>query len=594
MSGGALLDLVRPQVRRVLASAALSALTTACGVGLMGTSAWLVARAAQHPSIAALQVAIVGVRAFGIGRATLRYLERLVSHDATLRLLEGLRVGLFRRLVPLAPARLVDARAGDVLGRAVADVATLEGFPVRVLVPSLAAAATAALVSALLLPFGPALAAVAVCGFGVAGVVAPGLATRRAAAAGRRQVAQRGALAAEIADAVRGSGDLLTLGAEAAAAARADAIGHEAAREQARATRVAALGSSAAGLMADLTAVAVLVLATTSAGRVAPARIAALTLLTLASFEAVAALPAAWSALGAMRASAQRLAELAAVHPAVDEPPPSASPRAVAGAPLFEARALHFTFPGARRPALAGIDLWLAAGRRVAVVGASGSGKSTLASVLLRFQPAPPATLFYRGVDVSSWPGDTVRGSIAWTGQTAHVFTGTLAENLRLAQPDATDAALREVLERVRLGALADRLPAGLDTWVGEEGHRLSGGERQRLALARALLRPGPLLLLDEPTAHLDTVTERQVLDEIRRAGDGRATLLVTHRLLGLDGFDEILVLDRGRVAERGTAAELRSSGGLFARLFAAQRSALALDDATFAAVASVAPATGG
>ena len=150
----ALLDFVRPQSRRVLASATLTALTTACGVGLMGTSAWLVARAAQRPSIAALQVAIVGVRAFGIGRATLRYLERLVSHDATLRLLEGARVALFRRLVPLAPARLVDARAGDVLGRAVADVATLEGFPVRVLGPSLAAAATAVLVAALLLPFG--------------------------------------------------------------------------------------------------------------------------------------------------------------------------------------------------------------------------------------------------------------------------------------------------------------------------------------------------------------------------------------------------------------------------------------------------------
>ena len=192
-------------------------------------------------------------------------------------------------------------------------------------------------------------------------------------------------------------------------------------------------------------------------------------------------------------------------------------------------------------------------------------------------------TLLHRGIVISAWPGDVVREAIAWAGQTAHVFTGTLAENLRLAQPDASDAVVRDALERVRLGALVDRLPGGLDAWIGEEGQRLSGGERQRLALARALLRPAPLLLLDEPTAHLDTLTERHVLEEVRRAGEGRATLLVTHRLVGLDAFDEVVVLDRGRVAERGTAEVLRASGGLFARLLAAERSRLALEDAAFA-----------
>jgi ATP-binding cassette subfamily C protein CydC len=581
----ALLDFVRPQRRRVLASAALAALTTACGVGLMGTSAWLLARAAQHPSIAVLQVAIVGVRAFGIGRAALRYLERLVSHDATLRLLEGARVALFRRLVPLAPARLADARAGDVLGRAVADIATLEGFPVRVLGPSLAALATALLVAAFLFRFGGGLAAAAMAGLVLAGVAVPGLATRWAAAAGRRSVGLRGALAADVTDAVRGIGDLLTFGAETTAVVRADGLGRAAAREQARATRVSALGVSAAALVADLTAITVLAIATASVGggRVEPVTIAALTLLTLASFEAVATLPAAWGALGAMGASALRLAQLGAERPAVDEPPPGPSPRAVAAAPLFEARGLHFTYPGASRPALDGIDLRLETGRRIAVVGASGSGKSTLASLLLRFQAAPTGELLHRGIVISAWPGDVVREAIAWAGQTAHVFTGTLAENLRLAQPDASDAVVRDALERVRLGALVDRLPGGLDAWIGEEGQRLSGGERQRLALARALLRPAPLLLLDEPTAHVDTLTERHVLEEVRRAGEGRATLLVTHRLVGLDAFDEVVVLDRGRVAERGTAEVLRASGGLFARLLAAERSRLALEDGAFA-----------
>jgi thiol reductant ABC exporter CydC subunit len=580
-----LLGLLREHRSRVLAAAALSALTVACGIGLMGSSAWLLSRAAQHPSIAALQVAIVGVRAFGIGRAALRYLERLVSHDATLRLLEDLRVSLFRRLVPLAPARLVDRRGGDFLARALADVSTLEGLAVRVVGPSLAAAAVALLVAALLFPFGPRLAAVAVAGLVLAGAAAPGLATRLAAPAGRRLVALRAELAADVADGVRGSGDLLALGAEEAQAARVDATGREASRAQARAVRASALGSALAGLAADLTAIAILALAagSASAGGVEPVAIASLTLLTLAGFEAVAALPAAWSALGAMGAAAARLDEVSHLRPAVEEPPAGAPlPSPAPGAALFEARGLRFAYPGAPRPALDGLDLALHAGRRVAVVGASGSGKSTLGSLLLRFQPSPPGALLHRGVDVRAWPGDAVRAAIAWAGQRPHVFTGTLAENLRLGRPAASDAELRDVLERVRLGPLLARLPDGLSSWVGEEGHRLSGGERQRLALARALLSAAPLLLLDEPTAHLDALTEREVMAAIHAAGEGRATLLVTHRLVGLDPFDEVLVLEDGRPAERGAAAALRAAGGPFARMLATQRAALALDDSVF------------
>lgn len=586
MSLRPLLRLLREHRSRVLAAAALSALTVACGIGLMGSSAWLLSRAAQHPSIAALQVAIVGVRAFGIGRAALRYLERLVSHDATLRLLEDLRVSLFRRLVPLAPARLDDRRGGDLLGRAVADVAALEGLAVRVVGPSLAAAVVALLVAAVLIPFGPRLALIAVTGLVLAGVAVPGLATRLAAPAGRRLVALRADLAADVADAVRGSGDLLALGAEEAQAVRVDATGREASRAQARAVRVSALGSALAGFAADLTAIAVLAVAAgyASAGRVEPVVIASLTLLTLAGFEAVAALPAAWSALGAMGAAAARLDEVSHVRPAVEEPPTGAPvPSPTPGAPLFEARGLRFAYPGAARPALDGLDLALRAGRRVALVGPSGSGKSTLAGLLLRFQPAPAGALLHRGVDVHAWPGDAVRAAIAWAGQRPHVFTGTLAENLRLGRPAASDSELRDVLERVRLGALLARLPDGLSSWVGEEGHRLSGGERQRLALARALLSPAPLLLLDEPTAHLDALTEREVMAEILAAGEGRATLLVTHRLVGLDAFDEVLVLEGGRVAERGAAAALRAAGGSFARMLATQRAALALDDSVFA-----------
>ncbi len=576
-----LLALVRPERRRISAAALLQVLTIASGVGLMATSAWLLSKAALHPSIAALQVAIVGVRAFGISRAVWRYLERLVSHDVSLRLLARLRLALFRALAPLAPARLQAQRAGDLLGRAIEDVGTLESLYVRILGPSLAALGAAALVAALLLPFGRELAAVAVTGLALGGFLAPGLAARWGEGPGRRLVELRGELSARLVDGVRHAPELLAFGGEALHAAAVDDLGRLCLREQARLTRSSSLGAALATLGADLTTVAVLALAIPALadGRVAGVELATVTLLTLASFEAVAALPGAWNGLGAVHAAAGRLFGLMDSPPAVSEPRRAATAPLVADGPLLEVRSLSFTYPGGHRPALHGVSLRLEPGRRVAVVGPSGSGKSTLVHLLLRFWETPHGAIVLEGRDVRDWPSDEARRRLAFAAQRAHVFTGTLRENLALAGP-ASDDELMAALRSVQLGDLLERLPGGLDGWIGEAGHGLSGGERQRLALARALLRPAPILLLDEPTAHLDSLTERLVLAEIRRAGAGRATLLVTHRLVGLEGFDEVLVLEDGRVAERGSAPELLARPGALARLLELQRATEALERA--------------
>ena len=579
-----LVSLLAPERRRAAGAATLQVLTLAAGVGLMGTSAWLLSKAALHPSIAAISVAVVGVRAFGVARATLRYLERLASHDVTLRLLARLRVAVYRALVPLAPARLAGHRSGDLLGRVIEDVAALETLYVRVIGPSLAAVAVAALVVLVLWPFGPPLAAAAVLGLAASGTAFPWLAWRLGRGPGRRLASLRGDLAARLVDAVQGQADLLAFGREADHAAAVGAVSRQAVGEQQRLARASALGGSLTGLGADLTAVAVLALAIPSvrAGDLDGVHLAVVTLVTLAAFEAVAALPAAWLGLGAVRESAGRLFEVTDQPPAVAEPAgpdagPAAAPRAL------EARDLRFTYPGEPRPALDGVSLRLEPGRRVAVVGPSGSGKSTLVHLLLRFWDVPPGSLLLDGGDARAWPSDRVRGAIAFAAQRAHLFTGTLRENLALAAPGAAEAALRAVLATVRLDDLVARLPEGLDTWIGEQGLQLSGGERQRLALARALLKDAPFLLLDEPTAHLDALTERDVMREIVRAGEGRATLLVTHRLVSLEAFDEVLVLERGRVAERGRARDLARSGGTFARLLALQRSTAALGDDAFA-----------
>jgi thiol reductant ABC exporter CydC subunit len=572
---GRLLPLLAPERGRAALAVSLQAAAVASGAALLGTSAWLVSKAALHPSIAALSVAVVGVRAFGVSRATLRYLERLVSHDVALRVVARLRVGFYRGLVPLAPAHLGDRRSGDLLGRAIEDVAALEGLYVRVMGPSLVALVVAVLLGVALLPFGRGLAAAAVAGFVVSGAALPWLARRRGRAPGRRLAGRRGELSALVVDGVQGQAELLAFGREGDHAASADAATAEVLEAQHRLVRAGALGGALAGLGADLTAVAVLALAARGvhAGALEGVALAVVTLVSLAAFEAVAVLPAAWQAEGALRESARRLFDLTDQSPAVPEP--SDAVAAAAAPRRLELQDLCFTYPGAPCPALVGVSLCLRPGRRVAVVGASGSGKSTLVHLLLRFWDVPPATYLLDGADARAWPSDRVRGAFAFSAQRVHLFTGTLRENLRLGAPGASDAELRTALAAARLDGFVDRLPKGLDTWVGEQGRRLSGGERQRLALARALLRDAPFLLLDEPTAHLDAIGEREVLAEITRAGAGRATLVVTHRLVGLDAFDEVLVLDRGRVAERGGAAELEAAGGTFARLLAIQRARL-------------------
>jgi thiol reductant ABC exporter CydC subunit len=578
-----LLVLARPERRRVSLAVLLQVLTIASGVGLMGTSAWLLSKAALHPSIAALQVAIVGVRAFGVSRAVLRYGERLSSHDVTLRLLARLRMALFRALVPLAPARLLTRHGGDLLGRAVEDVATLEGLYVRILGPSLSAIGIAVLAALLLWSFSGALPLAAVLGLALGGILAPRLSSRLGEGPGGRLVALRGELSARVVDGVRGTGDLLAFGREGDHASAVAEIGRAAAGEQSSLAKASALGGSLAILAADLTTIAVLALGVFAigAGRLDGVHLATVALLTLASFEAVAPLPLAWHNLGAVREASRRLFDLMDAPPAVAEAS-HAAPAPVTGAPLVEVRDLRFAYPGEPRPALDGLSLRLDPGRRIAIVGPSGSGKSTLVHLLLRFWDAPSGSILLQGHDLAEWPCDHARARMAFAAQRAHVFTGSLLENLLLARPSASPDDLQAVLRAVRLEALVERLPRGLDAWVGEAGQRLSGGERQRLALARALLRPAPILLLDEPTAHLDALTEREVLAEIVRAGEGRATLLVTHRLVSLDAFDEVLVLAGGRVTERGRAMELLAGGGALARLLALQRSADVLDNGAF------------
>ncbi|THC48413.1 thiol reductant ABC exporter subunit CydD [Streptomyces sp. A1499] len=554
----------------------LGSLALGSAVGLMATSGWLISRASEQPPVMYLMIAVTATRAFGIGRAVFRYAERLVSHDAVLRMLADTRVAVYRRLERLAPAGLRTARRGDLLSRLVADVDALQDYWLRWLLPASAAAfvgAGAVGFTAWLLPEA---GAVLAAGLLVAGVGAPLLSGAVARRAERRLAPARGTLATRVTDLLTGTAELTVAGALGRRTAKAREADAELTRIASRQAGATALGNGLGALATGLTVAAAALVGVQAVrdGRLDGLALAVVVLTPLAAFEAVIGLPLAVQYRQRVIKSAERVYEVLDAAEPVPEP---AVPAEAPATPFpLRVEALHARHAGQSpdAPALAGVSLTLERGRRIAVVGPSGSGKTTLAQVLLRFLGASEGTYSLGGTDAATLDGDTVRRMVGLCAQDAHIFDSSVRENLLLAKKDATDAELRAALARARLDGWADSLPQGLDTLVGEHGARLSGGQRQRLALARALLADFPVLVLDEPAEHLDLPTADALTADLMAATEGRTTLLITHRLAGLDAVDEVIVLDGGRVAQRGTYAELAAVEGPLRRMLDVERTA--------------------
>ncbi|MFF2651659.1 thiol reductant ABC exporter subunit CydD [Streptomyces sp. NPDC058045] len=559
--------LAGPRRGRLGLALLLGSLALGSAVGLMATSGWLISRASQQPPVLYLMVAVTATRAFGIGRACFRYAERLVSHDVVLRMLADTRVAVYRRLERLAPAGLRRTRRGDLLTRLVADVDGLQDYWLRWLLPAAAAAVVGAGTvgfTAWLLPSaGLALAAGLLC----AGVGVPLLSAAVARRAGRRLAPARGALAVRITELLTGTAELTVAGAlpeRLARTRRADAVLTALAARTATAT---ALGNGLTALVTGLTVTACALLGTAAVhtGRLDGVALAVVVLTPLAAFEAVLGLPLAAQYRQRVAVGARRITEVLDAPEPVREP---ADPRPAPDGPFpLRLHGLTARHPGQRRPALDGVALTLERGRRIAVVGPSGSGKTTLAQVLLRFLDQESGDYTLAGADARTLDGDAVRHLVGLCAQDAHLFDSSVRENLLLARRDATEEELRAALSRARLLDWADSLPHGLDTLVGEHGARLSGGQRQRLALARALLADFPVLVLDEPAEHLDLATADALTADLLAATEGRATVLITHRLAGLEAVDEVLVLADGRLVQHGTPAQLAAADGPFRRM---------------------------
>src|SRR5579875_829694 len=562
---------------RIALAFLLGSLMVASNMLLLSLAAYLIADAAIVTLLVLLTVPITIVRFMGVSRAAARYFERLVSHDTTFRLLARLRVWTYNHLEPLAPSQFL--RSGDLLARLVADVDELQNIYLRLVSPIIIAVLIALLTFDLFAIFDLRLAWVAVASLAAVGAGVPLLSRRLASGLGKRHLALRGELNAHIVDGVQGVQDLLAYGSAGAQVQKVITLDNRLAQIQHRMASIAGLQEGLNDLLTNLGLWGILILAIplATSRAIDSVYLGFLVMLLLASFEAVQPLAQAFQSLGHSLSAGKRLFEIAEAAPVVVE---SASPLPLPARREHELafEQVHFAYStGGQSEVLHNIDLCIAPGRRVAVVGPSGAGKSTLLRLALRFWDPQQGVIRLDGQDIRNFALADLRGLMGVVTQDTYLFNTTIRGNLLLARAGASEQEMRQALEQAQLGDFIRQLPQGLNTWIGEQGLRLSGGERQRLAIARALLKDAPLLLLDEVTANLDSATERALLDALDTLMRGRTTLLVTHRLVLMERMDEILVLDQGRIVERGTHQQLLAQDGLYRRLFDIQNGILAL-----------------
>jgi thiol reductant ABC exporter CydC subunit len=542
-----LLRLTRPPVWRLAWAVALGAIAVLTGVGLMTLAGYLISRCAEQPPVLSLTVAIVGVRAFGISRPLARYAHRLVSHDLALRSLAGTRAAAVRSLAGRLPERSGAHRDGELLVRLVGDVDAVQDLYLRGLIPPLVALASGAVSVAVATVLLPTAGVVLAAGLVLGGVGVPMLAAALGGAIARRRAAVRAELTADLVEFVRGAPELVVLGADGAAVARIERLDAELTRLGRRDALAGGFVEGLSVLVAGLTTAGVLAVCVraTADHRLDRVLVAALTLLAAAAFEAVTPLPPAALTLRATLESARRVLQIGTRPPVVRDP---ARPAPPPGQGPVVLRGIGLRPEDADGWGLRGVDLTLSPGDRVALVGRSGSGKTTLAELMVRFLDPDDGGVLLAGTDVRELAQREVRRRICLDGQDAYLFATSIRENVRLARPDADDAAVEEALHRARLGEWTARLPHGSDTLVGEDGAAVSGGERRRLALARALLADAPVLVLDEPTAHVDRPTATELIQDVLAAAPDRTVLLITHREEEARLTQRVIRLRRGRI----------------------------------------------
>ncbi|MGR7615587.1 heme ABC transporter ATP-binding protein/permease CydC [Klebsiella aerogenes] len=543
----------------------LAIVTLLASIGLLTLSGWFLSASAVV-GVAGIysfnyMLPAAGVRGAAIIRTAGRYFERLVSHDATFRVLQHLRVATFSKLLPLSPAGLARFRQGELLNRIVADVDTLDHLYLRVISP-LVGALVVILVVTIGLSVLDVTLALTLGGIMLATLLLlPPLFYRAGKPTGEQITQLRGQYRQQLTSWLQGQAELMLFNASDRYRKQMEKTEQRWQEAQRRQAELTALSQALMLLIGGIAVIAMLWMASEGVGGNSQpgALIALFVFCALAAFEALAPVTGAFQHLGQVIASARRITQITEQQPEVtfsQQTPQSFSQVALT---LNE---VTFSYPQQSAPALKDISLQVAAGEHIAILGCTGCGKSTLLQLLTRAWDPANGQIQLNGQPLSEQSETTLRQAMSVVPQRVHLFSATLRDNLLLATPQVSDARLAEILARVGLEKLLE--DSGLDSWLGEGGRQLSGGELRRLAIARALLHDAPLMLLDEPTEGLDATTESQILDLLSEVMRDKTVLMVTHRLRGLARFNQIIVMDNGQIIEQGSHAELLAKQGRY------------------------------
>ena len=537
-----LLKLMAPFRWWVLLAVLLSFATVGSSVGLMAMSSYLISKAALTSEQADLALAITGVRFFALARAAFRYAERFISHTATFRILTYLRTWFYTAIEPLAPARLQQYRSGDLLTRIMSDIETLENFYIRVIVPPLAAALVTLFATLLLGSFNIWLGLALLFFLLLTGLLLPLVTRWISHNPAEQMIAGRAQLNAMLVDGVQGIADLLSFGQEERYQEQVAASNRQLNQVQERLAIIRGISSALAALFTSLAALTVLWLAIplVTGGQIDGVFLALLPLTAIASFEAVQPLSQSLQQLESSQAAGKRLFELIDAPPAVTDPEHH-SPQPSSSS--IQLNNVSFRYAAADPLALEKLSLHLPSGGRLALAGPSGSGKSTVVNLLLRFWEYGEGQIHLGGYDVRKYQADDCRQMMAVVSQHTHLFNSTIRDNLYLANPNASEEDLNHACRLAQIHTFIQAQPQGYDTMIGENGLLLSGGERQRLAIARAILKDAPILILDEATANLDSVTEQRLWAALDSYMNGRTTLIISHKTGVLPPVDQIIHL---------------------------------------------------
>lgn len=560
------LKLYRRHIWRLLFGMLLAAVTLLASIGLLTLSGWFLA-ATSLAGVAGIysfnyMLPAAGVRGAAISRTVARYVERLVSHDGTFRVLQHLRVFTFSKLLPLSPAGIARFRQGELLNRLVADVDTLDHLYLRVISPLVGALVVVAVVTVGLswLDVGLALTLAALMLLTL--LLLPPVFYRAGLPVGQDLTRLRGQYRSGLTRWLQGQAELRLYGAAAQFRSALDDTEQQWLNVQLRQASLTGLSQALVMLMGGIAVTLMLWLSAAGIGGDPHpgAYIALFVFCALAAFEALGPVGTAFQHLGHVIASAQRVTQIIEQEPAVTFT--TSSPQNADGAAVT-LRDVSFRYASSDPLALDGVSLDIASGEHIALLGRTGCGKSTLLQLLTRAWDPQQGEIILNGVPLKSWSEADLRSRTSVVTQRVHLFTSTLRDNLLLAAPGASDEELCTALHQVGLDKLLDN-DQGLNAWLGEGGRQLSGGELRRLGLARALLHNGDLLLLDEPTEGLDAETEQQILALLQKVSKGKTMIMVTHRLRGLVNFDRICVMDNGRIIEQGDHQKLVADRGRY------------------------------